>query len=345
MLAETRAPDIGEKPAREAALLDIRDLKTYFDTDDGVVQAVDGVDLTVERGETVCVVGESGCGKTVTALSVVKLIAMPPGRIAGGQILWQGRDIVPFAADEMNRIRAKEIAIVFQEPMTSLNPVYTIGDQIGEVIALHEGLSRRAVVERTIEMLSLVQIPNPKVRINDYPHQFSGGQRQRVMIAMALSCRPKLLIADEPTTALDVTIQAQILDLLQDMKSRFGMSIMLITHAMGVVAEVAQRVVVMYAGKVVEEAAVGQLFADPRHPYTQGLIRSIPRIDMAATRKSRLQTIAGSVPRLIDPPVGCRFASRCSLVTDECLRAPPALRELEPGHKVACIHAEETVVR
>jgi peptide/nickel transport system ATP-binding protein len=345
MLAETRVTDIGEKSAHEAALLDIRDLRTYFDTDDGVVQAVDGVDLTVERGETVCVVGESGCGKTVTALSVVKLIAMPPGRIAGGQILWQGRDLVPLAADEMNRIRAKEIAIVFQEPMTSLNPVYTIGDQIGEVIALHEGLSRRAVVERTIEMLSLVQIPNPKARINDYPHQFSGGQRQRVMIAMALSCRPKLLIADEPTTALDVTIQAQILDLLQDMKSRFGMSIMLITHAMGVVAEVAQRVVVMYAGKVVEEAAVGQLFADPRHPYTQGLIRSIPRIDMATTRKSRLQTIAGSVPRLIDPPVGCRFASRCSLATDECLRAPPALRELEPGHKVACIHAEETVVR
>jgi peptide/nickel transport system ATP-binding protein len=229
--------------------------------------------------------------------------------------------------------------------MTSLNPVYTIGDQIGEVIALHEGLSRRAVLERTIDMLALVQIPNPKARVNDYPHQFSGGQRQRVMIAMALSCRPKLLIADEPTTALDVTIQAQILDLLQDMKSRFGMSIMLITHAMGVVAEVAQRVVVMYAGKVVEEASVERLFANPLHPYTRGLIRSIPRIDMAATRKARLQTIAGSVPRLINPPIGCRFASRCGLVTDECRRAQPPLRELEPGHKVACIHAEEAVVR
>ncbi len=315
MLTEARVTDIGEQPAREAALLDIRGLKTHFTTDDGIVQAVDGVDLTVERCETVCVVGESGCGKTVTALSVVKLIAMPPGRIAGGQILWQGRDIVPLPADEMNRIRAREIAIVFQEPMTSLNPVYTIGDQIGEVIA------------------------------NDYPHQFSGGQRQRVMIAMALSCRPKLLIADEPTTALDVTIQAQILDLLQDMKSRFGMSIMLITHAMGVVAEVAQRVVVMYAGKVVEEASVERLFANPLHPYTRGLIRSIPRIDMAATRKARLQTIAGSVPRLINPPIGCRFASRCGLVTDECRRAQPPLRELEPGHKVACIHAEEAVVR
>jgi peptide/nickel transport system ATP-binding protein len=229
--------------------------------------------------------------------------------------------------------------------MTSLNPVYTIGDQIGEVIALHEGLGRRAVLERTIDMLALVQIPNPKRRLNDYPHQFSGGMRQRVMIAMALSCRPKLLIADEPTTALDVTIQAQILDLLQDMKSRFGMSIMLITHAMGVVAEVAQRVVVMYAGKVVEEASVERLFANPRHPYTQGLIRSIPRLDMAAVRKTRLETIAGVVPKLIDPPAGCRFAPRCRLAIDECRLAPPALRELEPGHKVACIRAEETVVQ
>jgi peptide/nickel transport system ATP-binding protein len=345
MSAETPVTDLDEKPADKTALLEIRGLKTHFATDDGIVQAVDGVDLTVDRGETVCVVGESGCGKTVTALSVLKLIAMPPGRIAGGQILWQGRDIVPLPADEMNRIRAREIAIVFQEPMTSLNPVYTIGDQIGEVIALHEGLNRRAVLERTIDMLALVQIPNPKRRVNDYPHQFSGGMRQRVMIAMALSCHPKLLIADEPTTALDVTIQAQILDLLQDMKSRFGMSIMLITHAMGVVAEVAQRVVVMYAGKVVEEASVEQLFANPRHPYTQGLIRSIPRIDMAAVRKTRLQTIAGAVPRLINPPAGCRFAPRCNFATDECRRAQPALRELEPGHKVACIHAEETVVQ
>src|SRR5882762_5974526 len=220
MSRETRAMDLDDKPAGEAALLDIRGLKTHFATDDGIVHAVDGVDLTVERGATVCVVGESGCGKTVTALSVLKLIAMPQGRIVGGQILWQGRDIVPLPADEMNRIRAREIAIVFQEPMTSLNPVYTIGDQIGVVIALHEGLKRR---------------------VNDYPHQFSGGMRQRVMIAMALSCHPKLLIADEPTTALDVTVQAQILDLLQDMKSRFGMSIMLITHAMGVVLEVVQR--------------------------------------------------------------------------------------------------------
>src|ERR1700722_8168386 len=344
MSGESRVMDLVGKPATQAPLLDIRGLKIHFTTDDGIVQAVDGVDLTVERGETVCVVGESGCGKTVTALSVLKLIAMPPGRIGGGQSLWQGRDIVPLPAAEMNQIRAREIAIVFQEPMTSLNPVYTIGDQIGEVIALHEGLGRRAVLERTIDMLALVQIPNPKRRLNDYPHQFSGGMRQRVMIAMALSCRPKLLIADEPTTALDVTIQAQILDLLQDMKSRFGMSIMLITHAMGVVAEVAQRVVVMYAGKVVEEASVEQLFANPRPPYPRGLIPPIPRHGMAAVRKIPPQTIPGAVPKLIDPPAGCRFAPRCNFATDECRRAQPALREVEAGHKVACIHAEQTVV-
>jgi peptide/nickel transport system ATP-binding protein len=330
--------------APNGALLDIRGLKTYFDTDEGTVRAVDGVDLAIGHGETVCVVGESGCGKTVTALSVLKLIAMPPGRIAGGQIFWQGRDLVPLGADEINRVRASEIAFVFQEPMTSLNPVYTIGDQITEVIQLHQKLSRRAALARAVEMLALVQIPNPARRVHDYPHHFSGGMRQRAMIAMALSCNPKLLIADEPTTALDVTIQAQILDLLLDMKSRLGMSIMLITHAMGVVAEVAQRVVVMYAGKVVEEATVEGLFADPRHPYTQGLIRSIPRIDLAAVRKVRLETIAGTVPKLIDPPVGCRFAARCRLAVDECRRAQPELREIEPGHRVACIRAEESAV-
>ena len=248
------------------ALLEIRNLKTYFETDDGMVQAVDGVDLAIGRGETVGVVGESGCGKTVTAMSVLKLVPMPPGRIVAGQILWQGRDLVPLPAEEMNSIRSKEIAIVFQEPMTSLNPVYTVGEQIAEVVRRHEGLGRRAALDKTVEMLRLVQIPNPQRRVHDYPHQFSGGMRQRVMIAMALSCDPKLLIADEPTTALDVTIQAQILELLQDMKSRFGMAVMLITHAMGVVAETAQRVVVMYAGKVIEEASVEHLFGRPRHP-------------------------------------------------------------------------------
>ncbi|MCL8482432.1 MULTISPECIES: ABC transporter ATP-binding protein [Bradyrhizobium] len=330
--------------ARVAPLLEIKGLKTYFNSDEGQVQAVDGVDISINRGETLCVVGESGSGKTVTAMSVLKLIAMPPGRIAGGQILWQGRDLVPLGSSEMNKIRASEIAIVFQEPMTSLNPVYTVGDQIAEVIRLHQGLSKKAAMERAAEMLALVQLPNPQRRIHDYPHHFSGGQRQRVMIAMALSCNPKLLIADEPTTALDVTIQAQILDLLLDMKERLGMSIMLITHAMGVVAEVAQRVVVMYAGRVAEEAPVERLFANPRHPYTQGLIRSIPRIDLAAVKKSRLESIPGSVPKLINPPEGCRFASRCRFAIPDCTRAQPELREIEPGHKVACIRAEETLL-
>jgi peptide/nickel transport system ATP-binding protein len=318
-------------------LLDIRGLKTYFATDDGMVQAVDGVDLAIDRGETLGVVGESGSGKTVTAMSVLKLIAMPPGRIVGGQILWRGRDLVPLGPREMQKIRSKEIAIVFQEPMTSLNPVYTVGDQIAEVIRLHEGLSKRAALERTVEMLRLVHIPNAERRVKDYPHQFSGGMRQRVMIAMALSCNPALLIADEPTTALDVTIQAQILDLLAEMKSRLGMAVMLITHAMGVVAETAQRVVVMYAGKVVEEAPVRELFAHPRHPYTQGLIRSIPRIDTAATRKPRLEAIAGVVPSLLGPPPGCRFAPRCRFASAICREAVPPLREVAPGHKVACV--------
>ena len=323
--------------AKASPLLDIRGLKTHFVTDDGVVQAVDGVDLSIGRGETVGVVGESGCGKTVTAMSVLKLIAIPPGKIVAGEILYQGRDLVPLNADEMDRIRAKDIAMVFQEPMTSLNPVYTVGEQIAEVVRRHEGLSRRAAQEKAVQMLRLVQIPNPEQRLHDYPHQFSGGMRQRVMIAMAISCSPKLLIADEPTTALDVTIQAQILELLADMKSRFGMAIMLITHAMGVVAETAQRVVVMYAGRVIEEAPVEQLFANPRHPYTQGLIRSIPRIDTAATGKARLEAIPGVVPSLINPPPGCRFAPRCRFAMPACREAIPPLREVGAGHKVACV--------
>ena len=239
--------------------------------------------------------------------------------------------------DEMDSIRTREIAMVFQEPMTSLNPVYTVGEQIAESIRLHEGLSRRAAMDRAIEMLRLVNIPTPDRRVKDYPHQFSGGMRQRVMIAIALACNPKLLIADEPTTALDVTIQAQILDLLAGLKERLGMAILLITHAMGVVAETAQRVVVMYAGKVVEEATVEELFAHPRHPYTQGLIRSIPRIDTAASHKVRLEAIAGTVPRLINPPEGCRFAARCRFAIPACTAATPPLREIVPGHKVACI--------
>ncbi|MEP7138756.1 MAG: ABC transporter ATP-binding protein [Caldimonas sp.] len=319
------------------ALLEIKGLKTHFKTDDGWLHAVDGVDIGVERGETVCVVGESGCGKTVTAMTVLKLVPMPPGRIVAGQVLWQGRDLVTASNEEMRRVRAKEIAIIFQEPMTSLNPVYSVGEQIAESLRLHEGLGRKAALARAVEMLALVRIPTPERRVNDYPHQFSGGMRQRVMIALALACNPKLLIADEPTTALDVTIQAQILDLLAELKERLGMSILLITHAMGVVAEVAQRVVVMYAGMVVEEATVEDLFAHPRHPYTQGLIRSIPRIDTAALHKVRLEQIPGTVPKLIDPAEGCRFAARCKHATPRCSEATPPLRQPVAGHKVRCI--------
>jgi peptide/nickel transport system ATP-binding protein len=278
------------------ALLEISGLKTYFKTDDGMVRAVDGVDLTIARGETLGVVGESGCGKTVTAMTVLKLIAMPPGEIVAGRVLWKGRDLVPLDPHEMREIRSREIGIVFQEPMTSLNPVYTVGEQIAEVVRL-----------------------------------------QRVMIAMALACGPELLIADEPTTALDVTIQAQILDLLGEMKSRFGMAIMLITHAMGVVAETAQRVAVMYAGRVVEEAPVDDLFARPLHPYTQGLIRSIPHLNRTAGERRRLEAIAGTVPSLLDPPPGCRFAPRCAFAIAACVRAVPELRTIDGDHRVACI--------
>jgi peptide/nickel transport system ATP-binding protein len=319
------------------SLLEIKGLKTHFHTDDGWLHAVDGVDISVDNGETVCVVGESGCGKSVTAMTVLKLIPMPPGKIVAGQVMWDGQDLVPMPDEGMRRIRAKQIAMIFQEPMTSLNPVYTVGEQIAEAVRLHSGFSRRAALDHATEMLKLVKIPQPDRRVNDYPHQFSGGMRQRVMIAMALSCNPRLLIADEPTTALDVTIQAQILELMDELKERMGMAIMLITHAMGVVAEMAQRVVVMYAGKVVEEAPVKELFANPRHPYTQGLIRSIPRIDRTKEERGRLETIPGTVPKLISPKEGCRFAPRCKFAVDACHTATPELREVAPGHRVACI--------
>ena len=318
-------------------MLEVNGLKIHFATEEGVLHAVDGVDLAIDAGETLGVVGESGCGKSVTALSIMRLLPMPPARIAGGEIRWRGRDLVTADEETVRALRATEIAMIFQEPMTSLNPVYTVGEQIAEVVRLHGTPNRRAALERAVEMLRLVQIPNPARRVNDYPHQFSGGMRQRVMIAMALSCNPKLLIADEPTTALDVTIQAQILDLMTELKERLGMAMMLITHAMGVVAETAQRVVVMYAGKVVEEAPVAELFRAPLHPYTLGLIASIPRLDLAAKKKQRLQTIAGTVPQLINPGPGCRFAARCASVRDECRSATPPLVEVTPGHKVACV--------
>jgi peptide/nickel transport system ATP-binding protein len=318
-------------------LLEVKNLKTYFFTDEGTVRAVDGVDLHIDKSETLGVVGESGCGKSVTALSVMKLIPQPPGKIVEGQILYDGKNLVDMPAGQMRKIRGKEISMIFQEPMTSLNPVFTCGEQIAEALRLHEGLGRREAMDKTVEMLKLVHIPNAERRVKEYPHQLSGGMRQRIMIAMALSCNPKLLIADEPTTALDVTIQAQILDLLNELKSRLKMAIMLITHDMGVIAETAQRVVVMYAAKVAEEASVADLFKEPLHPYTQGLLRSIPRIDLAATERRRLEVIGGTVPTLrgeIAP--GCRFAPRCPFVKPVCTEKDPVLKEVKPGHKVSC---------
>ena len=321
----------------EQRLLDVKNLKTYFFTDEGVVRAVDGVDLYINQGETLGVVGESGCGKSVTALSIMKLIPQPPGKIVEGEILYNGTDLVTLPANKLRKIRGKEISMVFQEPMTSLNPVFTCGEQIAEALRLHEGLGRRDAMDKTVEMLKVVHIPNAERRVKEYPHQLSGGMRQRVMIAMALSCSPNLLIADEPTTALDVTIQAQILELLNELKSKLKMAVMLITHDMGVIAETAQRVVVMYAAKVAEEAPVGDLFKEPLHPYTQGLLRSIPRIDLAATERRRLETIPGTVPTLrgeIAP--GCRFAPRCPFVKSVCTEKDPVLKEVKPGHKVSC---------
>ena len=318
-------------------LLDVKNLKTYFFTDEGVVRAVDGVDLYIKQGETLGVVGESGCGKSVTALSIMKLIPQPPGKIVEGEMIYNGVNLVDLPANRMRKIRGKEISMVFQEPMTSLNPVFTCGEQIAEALRLHEGLGRREAMDKTVDMLKLVHIPNAERRVKEYPHQLSGGMRQRIMIAMALSCNPKLLIADEPTTALDVTIQAQILELLNELKAKLKMAVMLITHDMGVIAETAQRVVVMYAAKVAEEAPVSDLFKEPLHPYTQGLLRSIPRIDLAATERRRLETIPGTVPTLrgeIAP--GCRFAPRCPFVKSVCTEKDPVLKEVKPGHKVSC---------
>ena len=318
-------------------LLNVKNLKTYFFTDEGTVRAVDGVDLHIDKGETLGVVGESGCGKSVTALSIMKLIPQPPGKIVEGEIVYNGVSLVDLPPNRMRKIRGKEISMIFQEPMTSLNPVFTCGEQIAEAIRLHEGLGRRDAMDKTVDMLKLVHIPNAERRVKEYPHQLSGGMRQRIMIAMALSCNPNLLIADEPTTALDVTIQAQILELLNELKAKLHMAVMLITHDMGVIAETAQRVVVMYAAKVAEEAAVGDLFKEPLHPYTQGLLRSIPRIDLAATERRRLETIPGTVPTLrghIAP--GCRFAPRCPFVKSVCTEKDPVIKEMKPGHKVAC---------
>jgi oligopeptide/dipeptide ABC transporter ATP-binding protein len=328
--------------AKAERLLDVVDLKTYFETDEGTVKAVDGVSFHLDKGETLGVVGESGSGKSVTSLSVMRLIATPPGRIAGGEMLFEGQDLVKKTEREMRRIRGNDISMIFQEPMTSLNPVYTVGDQIAEAIVLHQKKSQRQAMKQAAEMLDLVGIPEPGKRVKNYPHQMSGGMRQRVMIAMALSCNPKLLIADEPTTALDVTIQAQILDLMRTLQREIGMSILFITHDLGVIAEMAERVVVMYAGRAVEEADVTSIFKNPQMPYTLGLMNSIPRVDRAATHQARLEAIPGNVPNPLNLPQGCAFHPRCRFIDkDRCTAAVPALEDAGGGHMVRCVrHAE-----
>jgi peptide/nickel transport system ATP-binding protein len=314
-------------------LLEVRGLKTYFHTDRGLFRAVDGVDLSVSRGRTVGLVGESGCGKSVTSLSVMGLVPRPPGEVEAEAVLFEGRNVLGLSADERRRLRGGKMSMIFQEPMTSLNPVHTIGQQIVEAILAHTTLSPQAARKRAIDMLELVRIPSAAERFDDYPHRLSGGMRQRVMIAMALSCEPTLLIADEPTTALDVTIQAQILDLLQDLQRRLGMAILIITHDLGVIAEVADDVLVMYAGKIVEQAPVEALFADPQHPYTIGLLGSIPRVDVEL---EHLATIEGTVPSPNRQPKGCRFAPRCPFADRRCHEEPPTLREVGTDHRVAC---------
>ncbi|MFC7735998.1 ABC transporter ATP-binding protein [Roseomonas sp. GCM10028921] len=328
----------------EAPLLDVRNLQTHFRTPDGVNRAVDGLSFHVNAGETVAIVGESGCGKSVTSMSILRLIPEPPGKIAG-EILFQGKDLLKLSDKEMRAIRGNDVSMIFQEPMTSLNPVLTVGRQIGETLRLHQGLSGAQAEAKSIEMLKLVGIPAPERRVREYPHQLSGGMRQRVMIAMALACNPKLLIADEPTTALDVTIQAQILDLMRDLKHRVGAAIVLITHDLGVVAEVAERVIVMYAGRKVEEAPVRELFSDPKHPYTQGLLGAVPKLGSSLTgEETRLAEIPGLVPSLKTRIDGCVFAGRCPKVTDLCRAVAPALEPKAPRHTAACHYAEKELM-
>ncbi|HWP56779.1 MAG TPA: ABC transporter ATP-binding protein [Candidatus Acidoferrales bacterium] len=319
-----------------AELLEIKDLRTSFMTSEGEVRAVDGVSFTIGEGKTLGLVGESGCGKSVTSLSIMRLVPSPPGKIVGGEILYRGRDLLRLSAAEMRKIRGNEISMIFQEPMTSLNPVFTIGSQIGEAIKLHQGLGKREKREKTIEMLRLVKIADPESRIDDYPHQLSGGMRQRVMIAMALSCNPSLLIADEPTTALDVTIQAQILELMKELQQKLGMALLLITHDLGVVAEQADEVAIMYAGRIVERAKTSAIFSRPLHPYTIGLLHSLPGM---GNKKKRLAAIPGVVPSPLDLPTGCRFRDRCFKAAGICAEADPALVEKEENHWVACYMA------
>ncbi len=314
-------------------LLEVKGLKTYFYTDEGVVPAVDGVNFSINEGETLGIVGESGCGKSITSLSIMRLLQIPPGRILDGEILFEGQDLLKKKESEMEKIRGNEISMIFQEPMTSLNPVCTCGFQIAEVIRLHQKLGRRQAMEKAADMLRLVGIPDPQRRSKEYPHQMSGGMRQRVMIAMALACQPRLLIADEPTTALDVTIQAQILELIRDLKDEMGMAVMLITHDVGVVAGIADKVAVMYAGKIVEKSDVVSLFKNPQHPYTKGLLASVPRLNQ---EKKKLHVIQGMVPNPHQMPQGCRFHPRCECKQDICTKEQPPVIQTAQGHQVAC---------
>ncbi len=319
-------------------LLEVENLRTQFHTEDGLVRAVDGVSFEIMKGEVLGVVGESGCGKSVTALSIMRLIQQPPGKIMADKVSFEDREILKLTETQMRNIRGNDISMIFQEPMTSLNPVYTVGNQIAEAIILHQKLSRSKAMEKAVEMLSKVGIPLPEQRVNEYPHQMSGGMRQRVMIAMALSCNPKLLIADEPTTALDVTIQAQILALMQELQRDFDAAIMLITHDLGVIAETAHRVVVMYAGKIVEYSDVKTIFHKPRHPYTWGLLQSIPRLDQT---RERLMVIEGVVPNPLFIPDGCSFHPRCRFASERCSVETPQIEEIEEGHQVRCWHYDK----
>ena len=327
-----------------ATLLDVQDLQTQFTTAAGVIRAVDGVSWDVEEGETVALVGESGCGKSVSALSIMRLVSPPAGRIVGGRILFRGRDLLALSEDEMRRVRGREIAMVFQEPMTSLNPVLTIGRQLTEGLEIHLGLSADAARQRAAELLGLVGISDPARRLRQYPHQFSGGMRQRIMIAMALACEPALILADEPTTALDVTIQAQILQLMKDLSRRLGVAMLIITHNLGVVARYADRVNVMYAGRIIERGTAHEIYGDPRHPYTLGLLRSVPRLD--EPRRARLDPIEGQPPDLSRLPPGCAFAPRCGFRVERCTREAPPLRPIgAAGHVSACWEAERVRAR
>ena len=321
-----------------ADLLEVRDLKTYLTTSLGVIKAVDGVSFDVKEGETMAIVGESGCGKTMTALSIMRLIPRPQASIVGGEICFQGNDLLKLDNEEVRRIRGAEIAMIFQEPMTSLNPVLTIERQITETLEAHRPISKQEARGRALELLQLVGISDPAQRLSEYPHQFCGGMRQRVMIAIALSCRPKLILADEPTTALDVTIQAQLLELMRGLSRQFGVALVIITHNLGVVARYADRVNVMYAGKIIESGAAAEIYRNPRHPYTIGLLRSVPRLDQP--RKSKLEPIDGQPPDLWNLPPGCSFAPRCKFVIDKCAEEAPPLRQIENGHGSACWVAE-----